>query len=90
MADDQPTQTTPGHTALTDTTGARSAYDPPTQSPQDVSAAALAGQLRDMLSGSGVGTDSGGGVQRTVTRTPGLPPVTWHTASISYEVPFGG
>jgi hypothetical protein len=91
---DQPTevtvasQTTPANTPLTDTTGARSVYDPP-MTPAEASAAALAGQLNDMLAGNGVGRDSGGGVRRTITQTPGLPAVTWHTAALSYEIPLG-
>jgi hypothetical protein len=92
---DQPTevtvlsQTTPGHTVMSDDAGARSVYDPPTQSPAAVSAAALANQLQDMLTGDGVGSDSAGGVQRTTMQTaPGLPPVTFHTASYGYDIPL--
>jgi hypothetical protein len=82
-------QTNPGHTSLTETTGARSAYDPVQQSPQDVSAAALAGQLRDLLSCEGLGTDSAGSVQRSTTQITRFPPVTWHTPSFGYEIPMG-
>ena len=94
MADQQAevvvtSQTTPAHTAFSDTTGARSVHDPAISSPAAVSAAALAGQLRDMLSSEGVGTDSAGGVQRTTTQMTGFPPVTWHTSSYGYTIPMG-
>jgi hypothetical protein len=69
--------------------GARSCLPPPQQTPADVSAAALAGQLQDMLSGERVRTDSAGGVQRTVTQQQGSP-VTVHTAALSFAIPFGG
>lgn len=82
-------QTTPGHTAGS-AMGAASMYDPPVQSPADISAAALANQLQDMLTGEGVGSDSAGGVMRTTVpqTAPGLPPVTYHYASYGYTIPL--
>lgn len=95
MADDRreisfPTQTTPGRTELSDDVGARSAYDPP-QSPQQASAAAFAAQLTALTSGA-VGADATNpvGVVHTVTQTAGFPPVTFHTAGFSYELPISG
>lgn len=86
-------QTTPGRTRPTDTTGAVSAYDPPM--PQDVSAQAFATQLGKIVEGSGSGVVAGGvpgvsGVNCTTTQMPGFPPVTFHTAGVSYEIPMTG
>lgn len=87
-----PTQTTPGRTELSDDVGAHSVYDSP-PSPQEASAAAFASQLSDLVSGDGVtvvGVPEVGGVTRSVVQTPGFPPVTVHTAGISYTIPFEG
>lgn len=74
--------------------GAPSAYDnAPQPSPAAVSSAALANQLRDFLSASdddNGSTHYNAGVTETVTQTVGFTPVTFHTASFGYTIPFAG
>lgn len=82
-------QTTPAHTALTDTLGARSVYD----SPQSASAAAFDAAIGQMISSAGAigaGVIGVGGVARTTTQSAAGFPVTFHTAGYSYTIPIAG
>jgi hypothetical protein len=86
-------QTTPGRTRATDTTGAASVYDPPT--PQALSAQAFAAQLGRVVEGSGSGVVAGAvpgvsGAAHSVSVTPGFPPCNLWTSGISYEIPLTG
>jgi hypothetical protein len=72
-------QTAPANSQLSADVGATSMYDPPL-SPQQASAAAFASQLAEAVSG----------VTRSVVQTPGFPPVTIHTAGVSYTIPLNG
>jgi uncharacterized protein YbjQ (UPF0145 family) len=81
-------QTTPGHTALTNTAGARSVYDPGVVSAQARDAAV--DQMLSSAAAMGAGVVGVGGVTRVTQQNAAGFPVTFHTAAYSVELPIAG